>query len=220
MEKTARYFEYDGYALEHLKNKDKVLGAAIEQIGRIEREINPDLFSALVMQIISQQISTKSAQTVCNRMVEAFGGITPERVVAKETGQIQQLGMSMRKAGYIKEFAESVANGTLVLDVLYDMPDDDLCTHLSQIKGIGVWTAQMLMTFSMQRPDIISYDDLAIHRGLRMLYRHRKITRQLFEKYRRRYSPYASVASLYLWEIAGGKVPGYTDPAAKLRSKK
>ena len=75
----------------------------------------------------------------------------------------------------------------------------------------------MLMLFSMQRSDIVSYGDLAIQRGMRMLYRHRKITRQLFEKYRKHYSPYGSVASLYLWEIAGGAIVGMKDLALKLR---
>lgn len=90
-----------------------------------------------------------------------------------------------------------------------------MCRELSALDGIGVWTAEMLMTFSMQRPDIISFGDLAIHRGLRMLYHHRKITRDLFDKYKRRYSPYATVASLYLWAIAGGAIPELRDRASK-----
>jgi DNA-3-methyladenine glycosylase II len=76
------------------------------------------------------------------------------------------------------------------------------------------------MIFSMQRPDVLSWDDLAIHRGLRMLYRHREITPALFEKYKKRYSPYASVASLYLWAIAGGACPALTDPALKKADNK
>jgi len=73
----------------------------------------------------------------------------------------------------------------------------------------------MLLIFSLQRPDVVSFGDLAIQRGMRMLYRHRKITRQLFEKYRRRYSPYGTTASLYLWALAGGALPDLTDPAPK-----
>ena len=78
-----------------------------------------------------------------------------------------------------------------------------------------MWTAEMLLIFSLQRPDVVSFGDLAIQRGMRMLYRHRKITRQLFEKYRRRYSPYGTTASLYLWALAGGALPDLTDPAPK-----
>jgi DNA-3-methyladenine glycosylase II len=82
------------------------------------------------------------------------------------------------------------------------MSDDELCARLIQLKGIGIWTAEMLMIFSLQRPNILSWNDLAILRGLCRLYHHRKITPKLFAKYKKRYSPYASVASLYLWAIA------------------
>lgn len=101
------------------------------------------------------------------------------------------------------------------------MPDEEVIRVLSSLKGIGAWTAEMILLFCMQRPDVLSYDDLAIQRGLRMLYHHRKIDRRLFEKYRRRYRPYGSVASLYLWAIAGGAIPGMRDYApAKPGSKK
>jgi DNA-3-methyladenine glycosylase II len=86
---------------------------------------------------------------------------------------------------------------------------------LASLKGIGVWTAEMILLFCLQRPDVFSYDDLAIQRGLRMTYRHRKIGRPLFERYRRRFHPYGSVASLYLWAVACGAIPEWTDPAAR-----
>lgn len=91
-----------------------------------------------------------------------------------------------------------------------------MCRTLSALPGIGVWTAEMLMTFSMQRPNILSWGDLAIHRGLRMVPpppAHQRPS--LFAKYRRRYTPYGSVASLYLWEMAGGAIPGMKDWAPK-----
>ena len=95
------------------------------------------------------------------------------------------------------------------------MTDAEVAARLSPIKGIGVWTAEMLMTFCLQRPDIVSYGDLAIRRGMRMLYHHRKIDRKLFDRYARRYSPYGTVASLYLWAIAGGAIPEMLDRAAR-----
>lgn len=98
--------------------------------------------------------------------------------------------------------------------------DAEAIRMLSGLKGIGVWTAEMILLFCMQRPDVFSYDDLAIQRGLRMVYHHRKIDRKLFEKYRRRFSPYCSVASLYLWAVAGGAVDGMKDYAPKAKSKK
>ncbi len=99
------------------------------------------------------------------------------------------------------------------------MSDDEVCARLSSLKGLGVWSAEMLMLFSMQRPDILSFGDLAIQRGLRMIYHHRKIERKLFEKYRRRFSPYNSVASLYIWAVAGGAIEGMKDYAPKKKQK-
>ncbi|MDL2316965.1 DNA-3-methyladenine glycosylase 2 family protein [Desulfovibrio sp. OttesenSCG-928-A18] len=213
-------FEYGARETGHLKRKDKILAAAMDEIGHIHREVTPDLYAALVRQIVAQQISTKGTVTIWNRMICAFGAISQENMDKAPVSAIQQCGMSMRKASYIKDFTRIVLDGELDLQALHAMPDEELCTRLVQIKGIGVWTAEMLMTFSMQRPNVMSWDDMAIHRGLRMLYRHRKITKALFAKYKRRYSPYASVACLYLWEIAGGGCKGLVDPAPMSEARK
>lgn len=207
------YFPYDEAEIQYLKQKDPKLAAAIDEIGLIQREIIPDLFTALAHQIISQQISTKAALTVWNRIHETLGEITPASVAEADTTLLQQCGTSTRKILYIQEMARAVLSGTLDLDTLRDLPDEAVCARLSQLKGIGEWTAEMLMTFSMARPDVMSWDDIAIHRGLRMLHRHRRITRELFQKYKRRYSPYGSVASLYLWAISDGQCQGLYDPA-------
>ena len=98
------------------------------------------------------------------------------------------------------------------------MDDAEAIAALSSLEGVGVWTAEMLLLFCLDRPDILSYGDLAIHRGMRMVYHHRKVTREMFERYRRRYSPYGSVASLYLWAAAGGEVPGLKDYAPKKKA--
>ena len=142
--------------------------------------------------------------TVWQRIKSGLGEVTPLSVLACEPADLQGYGISFRKAGYIRNAAVKVADSSLNIENLFTKSDAEVCRELSQLGGVGVWTAEMLMLFSMQRPDVLSYGDLAIHRGLCTLYRHRKITRQLFEKYRRRYSPYGSVASLYLWAIAGG----------------
>ena len=128
---------------------------------------------------------------------------------------LQGVGTTFKKADYILDFAERVQQKTFDIDALANMSDEQVIQELSALKGIGVWTAEMIMTFCMQRPNIVSFGDLAILRGMRMLYRHKKIDRAKFEKYRKRYSPYGTVASLYLWAIAGGALPELTDPAQK-----
>ena len=110
--------------------------------------------------------------------------------------------------------------GEFALQEISQLPDSEAIQVLASLKGIGVWTAEMILLFCLQRPNIFSFDDLAIQRGLRMVYHHRKIDRTLFEKYRRRFSPYCSVASLYLWAVAGGAIPEMKDYAPKKNRRK
>ena len=197
-------FKYGDTEISYLKERDKRLAAAIDVIGQIRRETNPSLFSALVNSIVGQQISTKAQATIWQRMKSSLVKITPQNVLACTEAELQSFGISFRKASYIRAAAEKTVDGSLDINALRKKPDAEICKELVQLNGVGIWTAEMLMLFSIQRPDILSYGDLAIQRGMRILYRHKKITPPLFEKYRRRYSPYGSVASLYLWEIAGG----------------
>jgi DNA-3-methyladenine glycosylase II len=213
------YFEYGDDATDYLKRKDKRLGAAIDLIGHIDREVNGDLFSSVVHQIVGQQISNAALKTVWLRLTDKLGIITVETVCAASREDIQACGVTFRKADYIKDFAEKVHMGEFDIGELPSLPDKDVISKLSALKGIGVWTAEMLMIFCMQRPDVVSYGDLAILRGLRMLYHHRTIDRTLFDKYSRRYSPYGTVASLYLWAIAGGAIPEMRDYAPRKTKK-
>ena len=192
MEREPRYFEYGEAEVAYLAARDPRLGEAMAVIGRIEREVHPDLFAALVNCIVGQQIATKAQTTIWNRMLERFGEVTPEAMAACSDDELQQVGISFRKVGYIKGAAARVLSGEVDLEGLAELSDDEVCRTLSALPGIGVWTAEMLMTFSMQRPNILSWGDLAIHRGLRMVHHHRRITPELFAKYRRRYTPYGS----------------------------
>ena len=216
------YFEYGEKELSYLRQKDRRLCEVIDRIGPIERTVDTDLFSAVVHHIIGQQIPTKAQATIWQRMQEALGGVNAETILAAGVPKLQSLGMTFRKAEYITDFAEKVHTGAFDLDAVEHMSDEDAIGALSSLKGIGVWTAEMILLFCMQRPDIFSYDDLAIQRGLRMVYHHRSIDRQRFEKYRRRFHPYCSVASLYLWAVAGGAIPEMRDykPKSEKASKK
>lgn len=213
------YFQYGPQETEYLSQKDKRLGEAIQKIGPVRREVDTDLFSAVVHHIIGQQISTKAQATIWQRMQEALGDVNAETILAAGISQLQKQGMTFSKAEYITDFAQKVQSGEFDLEGIWQKTDEEAIRELSALKGIGVWTAEMILLFCMQRPNVLSYDDLAIQRGLRMLYHHRKIDRRLFEKYRRRYSPYGSVASLYLWAVAGGAIPEMRDYAPKKTAK-
>lgn len=211
----ASYFPYSAEATDYLRRKDKRLGEVIDKVGHINREIDTDLFSSVIHHIIGQQISTKAQATVWQRMQDGLGAVNADTILSVDTAELQAFGMTFRKAEYIQDFAYKVKNRSFDLDLIEKMTDAEAIAALSSLKGIGVWTAEMILLFCMRRSDIFSFHDLAIIRGLRMVHRHKKIDRELFEKYRRRYSPFGSVASLYLWEAAGGAIPELRDPAAQ-----
>ena len=207
------YFAYGEEETDYLKKKDKRMAEVIDRIGHVERTVDTDLFSAVVHHIVGQQISTKAQETIWQRMLSALGEVNAEAVLAAGVPKLQSLGMTFRKAEYITDFAEKVRTGAFDLEGIWQKSDEEAIRELASLKGIGVWTAEMILLFCMQRPDVLSCDDLAIQRGLRMVYHHRKIDRKLFEKYRRRFSPYGSVASLYLWAVSGGAIPELRDYA-------
>lgn len=209
------YFEYGETEISYLRKKDKKFAEVIDQIGFIKRETDVDLFSSVIHHIIGQQISTKAQATIWQRMSDDLGSVNAETILSADIPKLQSFGMTFRKAEYITDFAKKVHSGEFNLQAISEMSDQEAIKELSSLKGIGVWTAEMILLFCLQRPDIFSYDDLAIQRGLRMVYHHRKIDRKLFEKYRRRFSPYCSVASLYLWAVAGGAIPEMKDYAPK-----
>lgn len=209
------YFAYGETELSYLRQRDRRLCAVIDRVGHIDRAVDPDLFSSVVHHIIGQQISTKAQATIWCRCQDALGSINAETILAAGVPTLQGLGMTFRKAEYITDFAEKVHTGAFDLDAVARMRDADAIRELSSLKGIGVWTAEMILLFCLQRPDIFSYDDLAIQRGLRMVYHHREIDRERFGKYRRRFSPYCSTASLYLWAVAGGAIPEMQDHKPK-----
>jgi len=196
------HFEYDEKALDHLRQQDVKLAKVIDDVGRIKRSIEPDPFKALISGIVSQQISTKAAQTVFGRLQDLVGEVTPEKILAKTDDEIKSCGLSYRKVTYIKGICEAVVHGELDLDGLSGLSDEEVIAKLVTLNGIGVWSAEMLMIFSLQRPDVLSYGDLIIRKGLMKLHGLDDLSKQDFAKYKERYSPYGSIASFYLWELA------------------
>ncbi len=195
-------FDYGQKEMDYLKRSDAKLGQAIERIGLIEREVNPDLFAALVQSVVAQQIAAKAAATVWQRVRDRFGAIIPEALAVASLTEIQQCGVSMRKAGYIQGIATAVLSGEARIHDLPELADAEIIKQLSVLPGIGVWTAEMLLIFALERPDVVSWGDLAIRRGMMALYGLTQLDKTQFARYRKRYSPYGSVASFYLWRLA------------------
>ena len=169
------YFQYGEAETAYLSARDERMAAVIAQAGHIEREVDTDLFSAVVHHIVGQQISTKAQATIWKRMRDEFGVVDAAAVLGAGVEKLQSFGMTFRKAEYITDFARKIESGEFDLEGIRQRPDDEAIRELSGLKGVGVWTAEMILLFCMQRPNVFSYDDLAIQRGLRMVYHHRKI---------------------------------------------
>ena len=212
------YFSYGDTETAYLKSKDKALGAVIDAIGHIDRTVDTDLFSSVVHHILGQQISTKAQQTLWARMQDGLGTVTAGTLLNAGRNRIQSFGTTFKKADYILDFASKVQSGAFDIEAVEHMSDEEAIAALSSLHGIGVWTAEMILLFCLQRPDILSYGDLAILRGMRMVYHHRAIDRKKFERCRRRLSPYGSTASLYFWAVAGSAIPGMKDYAPRKKT--
>ncbi|NLJ79999.1 MAG: DNA-3-methyladenine glycosylase 2 family protein [Firmicutes bacterium] len=207
------FFSYGSTETDYLSARDPALKKAIATIGIIRRPVMPDLFQALVKSIVGQQISSQAQASIWKRLQTKFKPFTPETIAGVSAFQLQAAGITGRKAEYIQGIAEAVLRGELDFSKLEALSDQEVCVQLTKLKGVGNWTAEMFLIFAMQRPNVLSFGDLAIKRGLRILHGHRKITKQIFRRYQQLYSPYGSVASLYLWAIAAGALPGLSDPA-------
>lgn len=202
MQVKTKYFNYGQTEINYLKKADPVLGEAMDRMGKIQRVIIPDLFPALIYAIVGQLISVKTAQTVWQKMQDKFGEVTPHYIASQTANSIQSCGITMKKAICIKDISETIAQGKLNLNELHSLSDSEIIKRLTLLNGIGKWTAEMLLINSMERPDVVSWGDLAIRRGMCKLYGLKKISKEQFEENRNRYSPYGSTASIYLWQIS------------------
>ena len=205
------YFRYGDKEINYLKSKDKKLAEVIGRIGHIDRVCMDDLFETVVHSVIGQQISTKAHESIWRKVKDDLATLDAPGLLAIGREKLQSYGISWRKVDYIMEFAAKVDAGAFDLEALKDMTDEEAIAALSSLKGIGVWTAEMILLFCLQRPDIFSFGDLGILRGIRMVYHHKEVSRERFERYRRRFSPYCSVASLYFWAVAAGAIPEMKD---------
>lgn len=197
-----RIIEYGANELSCLSRKDKKLAKLIERTGHLEREVNKNLFHSLVDYIATQQISNKAARTVQTRIYEKFGIVTAKKMALKSDEEIKSVGISMRKVSYIRCLCQAAISGELEVEQLDSLSNEIVVSKLTSIKGIGDWTAEMFLIFSLERMDIVSYKDFAIRKGMMALYGLKELDRQTFDRYRERYSPYGTVASLYLWHLS------------------
>lgn len=196
---------------EALSNKDEKIKEVIKKAGEIDEYIEPDLFKAIVKTIVSQNIPYQRAETYYQALAEKCGTVNAENIVKVQIEEIQQCGLTYRKASYIYHIAQDIQSGYLDLKRLETCDDDEVRSRLALLPGIGEWTADKLMIYSMGRRNVFSIGDRMLQKGIRMVYHHRKTDDKLMKKYQRRFSPYGTLASFYLWRVAGGLIEGYED---------
>lgn len=189
-------------AVTHLRRQDKVLAAVIQQVGPFKMKLQRDRFTSLVRAIVSQQISGSAAKSILAKfsLLVGEGRYSPESLLRLTPEKMRTAGVSPQKAGYLLDLAEKVHRGDVRLTRAGRMTDDDLIAELTQIKGIGVWTAQMFLMFSLGRLDVLPHGDLGVRSAIKELYQlpdlpDRDTCHRIAEPWR----PYASVASWYCW---------------------
>lgn len=189
-------------ATRHLRRRDPVLRPVIERVGPVTMKLEKNRFQALVRSIIAQQISWKAARSIGQRLHELVTPrrLTPAAIAAIPINQLRAVGLSPQKASYLHDLAAQVAGGRVRLSRTQRMTDDEVIDELVQVKGIGVWTAQMFLIFSLGRPDVLPHGDYGVRAAIRNLYGlaelpNREQSFAIAEPWR----PYASIAAWYCW---------------------
>lgn len=188
-------------AILHLKQADPVLSGIIESVGRFRMNYDEPAFAALAEAIVYQQLHGKAAATIFKRLTDLAGlPLTPEGVLALSEAQLRGVGLSKQKLTYLRDLAAKTQAGELDFARLPELPDQDVIKHLTQVKGIGVWTAHMFLMFSLRRPNVLPTGDLGIQMAIRKHYRKRKLPKPAhILKLARNWHPYCSAACWYLW---------------------
>ena len=193
-------------AIHHLRTSDPVLSDIIERVGDYGIQFrNPD-FETLVKSIVFQQLSGRVANVIFSRLSAAVKDVvTPETILKLRPSRMRSLGLSTQKTAYIRDLARHTRAGTVVFEELAALPDEEVIERLTQVKGIGVWTAHMFLIFALQRADVLPTGDLGIRNAMRKAYNLESLpTPEEMEQMARAWRPYCSVASWYLWRSLEG----------------
>lgn len=195
-------------ALAHLRSADPVLAAIIERIGPYAMQYHEPTFHALVRSIVFQQLHGKAARTIFDRLVNKAGGeITPDSILKLRPNQMRAVGLSRQKLTYIRDLARKTRDGIVEFERFPHMRDDEIVAELTEVKGIGTWTAHMFLIFALRRPNVLPTGDYGVRAAIQRAYKKRKLpTPKQVEILARKnnWHPYCSVAAWYLWRSIDG----------------
>jgi DNA-3-methyladenine glycosylase II len=192
--------EYWNRAKRALARRDPVMKEIMRARPRVHLVRRGEPFLTLARAICGQQISVKAAQSVWDRVVACCGEITPENVLSRPRARLRACGLSDRKTEYIADLAQHFADGRIHVHRWPQMPDEEIIAELTEVRGIGRWTAEMFLIFNLLRPDVLPLDDLGLQKGIRLHYfKGRKASLGRMRKLGESWRPWRSVATWYLW---------------------
>lgn len=188
-------------ATNHLKEADPILAEIIERIGPCRMEFGEPTFHSLAESILYQQLNGSAAATIFNRFTEAAGDpLTPQGILKLTDAQMRAVGLSRQKTSYLRDLAEKTQAGLLEFERMAELSEEEVISHLTQVKGVGVWTAHMFLMFTLRRPDIMPTGDYGMQAAIKKHYKKRKWPKpKMMLKIAKPWAPYRSVACWYLW---------------------
>jgi DNA-3-methyladenine glycosylase II len=189
-------------AVNHLKRCDPILAGIIEKVGPCRMQYGEPTFHSLAEAILYQQLNGKAAVTIFNRFTALAGDpLTPGGILKLSDAQMRGVGLSKQKTGYLRDLAEKTQAGLLEFERLPGLSEQDVIAHLTQVKGVGVWTAHMFLMFTLRHPDILPVGDYGVQAAMKKHYRKRQWPKPaIMEKIAKPWSPYRSIACWYLWK--------------------
>ncbi|PYO48014.1 MAG: DNA-3-methyladenine glycosylase 2 family protein [Gemmatimonadetes bacterium] len=210
--KSAGSSPFGRKAVAHLKKVDPVLAQVIDRIGAYRGwpASNGSHFDAVCRSIVFQQLSGKAAGTIHGRFQGLYGGRAPlpDELATTSDEKLRAVGLSRQKSAYLKDLGGKVAAGELPIETLHELTDEEVITALTQVKGIGRWTAQMFLMFRLGRPDVLPDLDLGVQKGIQRAYRLRKLpTPERVKKIGANWAPYRTVGSWYMWRLMDAPTP-------------
>lgn len=195
-------------ATAHLSKNDPKLARIIEEQGQIKFKPEGEMFESLVESMLSQQLAGPAANAIIKRVRGLYpeGVLEPKSLYSTPVRKLRSAGVSPQKIRYLKDLSSRVVKGRLDLESLREKSDEQMLQELDEVLGIGPWTVHMIMIFTLGRPDVLPVDDLGIKKGIQSAYRLRELPkRERIEILAKKWHPYCSVASLYLWRHKDGR---------------
>jgi DNA-3-methyladenine glycosylase II len=193
-------------ALAHLTQCDPILAGIITRLGPLKLHHRPPTFETLVRSIAFQQLNGKAASTIFQRLVDACGGaITPRALEKLSDADLRKVGMSKQKSSYLRDLAHKTNIGEVDFSRLPELPDEEVIAHLTKVKGIGTWTAQMFLMFALRRPNVMPTGDFGINMAIRKAYRMRQMPKpKRILQISKKWHPHCTLACCYLWRSIDG----------------